>query len=178
MGEKMSILKLILPTVKYKDEIMNYKREFIKNNDSMDGTSGLRNAKSFEEWHKAILDNLNEETVREGLVPASTYIAISIDDERLIGMIDIRHRLNEYLLKYGGHIGYSVRRLERGKGYATEMLRLALKRCERLGITKVLITCDKDNIASAKTIIKNGASLENEVQEESGITQRYWINFN
>lgn len=174
----MSTLKLILPTVKYKDEIMNYKKEFIENKDSMDGTSGLRNAKSFEEWHNVILDNLNEETVREGLVPATTYIAISTDDERLIGMIDIRHRLNEYLLNYGGHIGYSVRRLERGKGYATEMLRLALKKCERLGIKKILITCDKDNIASAKTIIKNGGSLENEVQEESGITQRYWINLN
>ena len=174
----MLTLKLILPTAKYKDEIMNYKKEFIENNDSMDGTSGLRNAKSFEEWHNAIIDNLNEETVRDGLVPATTYIAISTEDERLIGMIDIRHRLNEYLLNYGGHIGYSVRRSERGKGYATAMLELALKKCEILGITKVLLTCDKDNIASAKTIIKNGASLENEVQEESGITQRYWINLN
>lgn len=174
----MSTLRLILPNKKYKDEIMNYRKEFIRDNDSMDGTSGLRNANSFEEWHNAILDNLNEETVREGLVPATTYIAISTDDERLIGMIDIRHRLNEYLLSYGGHIGYSVRRSERKKGYATEMLKLALKECERIGITKVLLTCDKDNIASAKTIIKNGAILENEVQEEGGITQRYWINLN
>lgn len=174
----MSTLKLILPTEKYKDEIMNYKKEFIRNNDSMDGTSGLRNAKSFEEWHNAILANLNEETVMEGLVPATTYIAISTDDERLIGMIDIRHRLNDYLLNYGGHIGYSVRRSERGRGYATKMLELALKKCKRLGIAKVLLTCDKDNIASAKTIIKKGASLENEVQEGGGITQRYWINLN
>jgi len=87
----MSILRLISPNKKYKDEIMNYKKEFIRDNDNMDGVSGLRNAKSFEEWHNAILDNLNEETVREGLVPATTYIAISTDDERLIGMIDIRH---------------------------------------------------------------------------------------
>lgn len=86
--------------------------------------------------------------------------------------------MNEYLLSYGGHIGYSVRRSERKKGYATEMLKLALKECEGLGITKVLLTCDKDNIASAKTIIKNEGILENEVQEEGGITQRYWINLN
>ena len=174
----MSKLKLVLPTTKYKDEIMKYKKEFIKHNDSMDGTSGLRDAESFEEWHNAILDNLNEETVREGLVPATTYMAISIDDERLIGMIDIRHRLNDYLLSYGGHIGYSVRKSEREKGYATEMLELALKECRKLGIREVLLTCDKNNIASVKTIIKNGASLENEVQEESGITQRYWIDLN
>lgn len=174
----MTRLKLILPTAEYKDEIMNYKDEFIKNNESMHGTSGLRNAKSFEQWHSAILDNLNEETVGAGLVPATTYIAISSDDDRLIGMIDIRHRLNDYLLNYGGHIGYSVRKSERKKGYATEMLELALKECNRLGIKKVLITCDKDNIASAKTITNNGASLENEIQVENGITQRYWINLN
>lgn len=172
----MSKLRLVLPTKKYKDEIMNYKKEFIKDNDSMDGTSGLRDAKSFEEWYNAILDNLNEETVRKGLVPATTYMAITIDDERLIGMIDIRHRLNHYLLSYGGHIDYSVRKSEREKGYATEMLELALKECRGLGIIEILLTCDKNNIASVKTIIKNGASLENEVQEESGITQRYWIN--
>lgn len=172
----MSRLKLILPTEKYKDEIMKYRKEFIDNNESMDGTSGLRNAKSFEKWNNNIFDNMNEETVKEGFVPANTYIAISTDDERLIGMIDIRHRLNGYLLNYGGHIGYSVRKLERQKGYATEMLELALEKCKNLGIKKVLITCDKDNIASAKTIIKNGGRLENEVQEENIMVQRYWIN--
>lgn len=86
-------------------------------------------------------------------------------------MIDIRHRLNDYLLNFGGHIGYSVRKSERQKGYTTEMLALALIECMKLNIKRVLITCDKDNIASAKTIINNGGILEG-----SGITQRYWIN--
>ena len=174
----MDRVKLILPTANYKGEILNYKNEFMKDNDSMDGTSGLRNAKSFENWLNDITDNLNEETVREGLVPSTTYIAISTYDERLIGMIDIRHRLNDYLLNYGGHIGYSVRKSERDKGYATEMLQLALNQCRGLGITKALLTCDKDNIASAKTIVKNGGTFENEVKEENGITQRFWITLN
>lgn len=90
-------------------------------------------------------------------------------------MIDIRHRLNDYLKNFGGHIGYSIRKSERQKGYATEMLALALKECEKLNLSKVLITCDKENVASAKTMINNGAVLENEVSEGNRITQRYWI---
>ena len=174
----MNTLRLIVPTIRYKDEIMNYRKEFIENKDSMDGTSGLRNVESFEEWHNAIFDNLKEETVREGLVPATTYIAISTNDDRLIGMIDIRHHLNDYLLNFGGHIGYSVRKSERQKGYATEILALALKECKEMGMKEILLTCDKDNIASAKTIISNGGILENEVEDGDTITQRYWININ
>ncbi len=171
----MNRLNLILPTPEYKDKIMDYKREFIENKDSMDGTAGLRNAETFEEWYSAFHDNLKEETVRPGLVPATTYMAISSDDSRLIGMIDIRHRLNDYLLESGGHIGYSIIKSERCKGYATEMLSLALTECIKLDIKKVLITCDKENVASAKTIANNGGILENEIKQGNETTQRYWI---
>lgn len=167
----MNRLKLVLPTLQDKENLMDFKREFIENGDSMDGSGGLRNATTFEEWYS----NLKEETVRDGLVPSTTYMAISINNNRLIGMIDIRHYLNDYLLNFGGHIGYSIRKSERKKGYATEMLALALKECEKLNIKKVLLTCDKNNIASAKTMINNGAKLENEVSQENRITQRYWI---
>lgn len=171
----MNRLKLVLPSPEYKEQLSDYKREFIKNADSMDGTAGLRNAETFEEWYNAFCDNLKEETVKEGLVPATTYMAISINNGRLIGMIDIRHRLNDYLFNFGGHIGYSIRKSERQQGYATEMLGLALIECLKLKIRKVLITCDKDNVASAKTMINNGAKLENEILEGNRITQRYWI---
>lgn len=171
----MDRLKLVLPTPEYKEKIMDYKVEFVQNGDSMDGTAGLNNVETFEEWYSLFLDNLKKETVREGLVPSTTYIAISTDNGCLVGMIDIRHRLNDYLLNYGGHIGYSIRKSEREQGYATEMLALALKECTKLNIKKVLITCDKDNIASAKTMINNGAKLQNEIPEGNRITQRYWI---
>ena len=174
----MNRLKLVLPTPEYKEMLMDYKREFIENGDSLDGTAGLRNAETFEEWYSKFCDNLNEETVREGKVPATTYMAVSINDHRLIGMIDIRHRLNDYLLNFGGHIGYSVRKSERQQGYATEMLALALVECVKLNIKKVLVTCDKNNVGSAKTIINNDGKLENEVSEGNGITQRYWITLN
>ena len=173
--KKMNRLKLILPTQEHKNIIMDYKREFLENGDSMDGTAVLENAETFEEWYSAFCDNLKEETVREGLVPATTYMAISNDDNRLIGMIDIRHRLNDYLLNFGGHIGYSIRKAERQQGYATEMLSLALIECLKVNIKKVLITCDKDNVASVKTIIRNGGILENEMPKGNRITQRYWI---
>ena len=82
------------------------------------------------------------------------------------------------MFNFGGYIGYSIRKSERKQGYATEMLALALKECANLNMSKVLITCDKGNIASAKTMINNGAILENEIPEENGITQRYWITLN
>jgi len=171
----MSRLKLVKPSPEYKELVMDYKREFIANGDSMDGTAGLRNFDTYEEWYSAVLDNQCEDTVREGLVPASTYLAISLENGYLVGMVDIRHRLNDFLLKYGGHIGYSVRKSERQQGYATEILKLALQECPKLKIEKVLITCDKNNIASAKTVINNGGILENEVTEGNEITQRYWV---
>src|SRR5699024_4888458 len=99
----MRRLKLVLPIHEYKDKIIDYKREFIENGDSMDGTAGLRSAETFEDWYSAFCDNLKEETVRDGFVPSTTYMAILVNDGRLIGMIDIRHRLNEYLLNFGGH---------------------------------------------------------------------------
>ena len=84
------------------------------------------------------------------------------------------HDFDYYLT--GGHIGDGIRPSERGKGYGTELVRLALIECKKLGIHRVLMTCDKDNIASAKTILRNGGVLENEVVNEEGeIEQRYWI---
>ena len=101
-----------------------------------------------------------------------------MDDDRniLLGAVDIRHYLNDYLLQYAGHIGDGIRPSERRKGFATEMIRLALLECKQLGITKVLMVCDKINIASAKSIIKNGGILENEFLDEDGeVQQRFWI---
>ena len=123
------------------------------------------------------LDNLELKEPRDGLVPDSTFFLL--DDERniLLGAVNIRHYLIDFLLLHGGHIGDGVRPSERRKGYATEMIRLALLECKKLGIDKVLIICDKDNIGSMKSIVKNGGVLENEIVGKDGrIEQRYWIN--
>ena len=124
----------------------------------------------------AYLADLDHETAANGWVPDSVFFLLDEDRDRLIGAVNIRHNLNDDLLFTGGHIGDGVRPSERRKGYATEMIRLALIECGKLGIDKVLMTCDKDNIGSAKSIIKNGGVLENEVVNEEGKTeQRYWI---
>ena len=110
-----------------------------------------------------------------GLVPGSAYFCLDTVRNRFVGAVNIRHYLNESLLLNGGHIGDGVRPSERRKGIATEMIALALKECRKLGIDRVLLVCNKDNIGSAKSIIRNGGVLENEINVNGKVQQRYWI---
>jgi len=120
-------------------------------------------------------DNLEIKDTTEGLVPDSTYFCLDTDRNIMVGAVNIRHYLNESLLINGGHIGDGVRPSERRKGIATKMIGLALQECRHLGINKVLMVCDKENVASAKSIINNGGVLENEIMVDDVIGQRYWI---
>ena len=108
-------------------------------------------------------------------VPDSTFFCLDTDRNIFVGAVNIRHFLNERLLFSGGHIGDGIRPGERGKGYGTKMVALALEECDRLGIRDVLMCCNRDNIASARTIVRNGGVLENEVLDGDTIIQRYWI---
>ncbi len=142
----------------------------------VNGGAGLEGFSSYKEWLEANIRNRSEDTVQEGMVPASTFLAFD-NREELIGMIDLRHSLNKWLLMYGGHVGYSVRPSERGKGYASEMLGLVLHEARKLGIERILVTCDQNNAASRKVIMNNGGILENEVSGPGSdeVMQRYWI---
>lgn len=116
--------------------------------------------------------------VKEGggeLVPDSTFFCLDEERNLIVGAVNIRHRLNDRLLLNGGHIGDGVRPSERRKGIATRMIGLALDECRKLGIERVLMVCDKENIASAKSIQRNGGVLENEVIVDGTVEQRYWI---
>lgn len=122
------------------------------------------------------LEHLELKEARDGKVPDSVFFCLDLDRNIFVGAVNIRHYLNEALLFTGGHIGDGVRPSERRKGYATAMIALALEECRKLGIKHVLMTCDTDNIGSAKSIINNGGVLENEVINEDGVPeQRYWI---
>ena len=115
------------------------------------------------------------EKEENGWVSDTTLFCLDKDRNISVGAVNIRHYLNDELLKTGGHIGDGIRPSERRKGYATAMIALALKECKKLGIKRVLMTCDKNNIGSAKSIINNGGVLENEVEEDGHIELRYWI---
>ena len=130
------------------------------------------------DWHDfdRYLDQLETKEETDGLVPDSVFFLLDEERDRLLGAVNIRHYLNESLRREGGHIGDGIRPSERRKGYATELVRLALEECRKLGITRVLMTCDKDNIGSAKSIIRNGGVLECEfINSDGEPEQRYWI---
>lgn len=176
----MSELRLVKPTKLYAKQVMEYKEEMLQNGDSFDGCAGLEDVQSFDEW--VDFEERLKKKYKEGYVPSEVYLAVREKDDTVVGIIDFRHPLSDFLFNFGGHIGYCIRPSERRKGYAAEMLRLILPICLEYGERKVLLTCDKDNEISRRTIIKNGGVLENEVADtvglgKSGVIQRFWISF-
>lgn len=171
-------LKLIMPTNEYKEQVMEYRKVFLENNESFDGCAGLEECNTYEEWLD--FENRLSKKYGESYVPSNVYLGVRKNDNKLVGIIDIKKELSDFLYNYGGNIGYSVIPDERRKGYATEMLKQLLPKCKEMNINRVLLACDKENIGSVKTIIANGGVLENEVKDEvnlskSGTIQRYWI---
>lgn len=167
-------LKLVQPDERMLADVAAYKTEFLASGDSMDGTGMLRH-QTPEAWLDTCRRLLREDTCPDGLVPATQFVAVS-DDGRIVGMIDLRHRLNAYLAEFGGHIGYSVRPSERRKGYATCILALVLQEARKLQLSRVLVTCDEGNEASRLVIERNGGCFERKAQDGDEIVLRYWIN--
>lgn len=170
-------MKLTEPTMEYDKQIQAYRREFLTYGGSMDGCGSLRRFDKSQDWIDQVEALKRPETTPPDLVPMTQYIYVRESDCKIVGVIQIRHYFNDFLEKYAGHIGYSVCPSERRKGYATQMLKLVLPECRKLGLEKVLISCDQGNDGSRKTIIKNGGVYESTVYcaEEAVCLERYWI---
>jgi predicted acetyltransferase len=161
--------------MEYKDAYIEMMVEWEETNEHIYPGAIRRGGTDYNNWLEMLESYRKRETCPSHFTPSDTYFLVN-DDNRLLGAISIRHYLSEQLLRLGGHIGYGIRPIERRKGYATAMLKLALEKCRDMGIKQVLITCDKNNIGSAKTIIANNGIFENELVEDNGnIVQRYWI---
>ena len=174
---RMEPCTLVIPDLTMAEEIRAYRQAFLDSGDSMDGTGGLRRCENPVDWLDENARCMKRETLPNGRVPATQFVYVRASDQRIVGMIQVRHEFNDYLAKYAGHIGYSVRPDERRKGYAARMLQEVLPVCRTLGLKQVMVTCLTDNEGSRRTILKNGGVYECTVHEpdENVDLERYWI---
>lgn len=170
-------MKLIEPTIEYDRQIQAYRREYLASGASISGAGSLMRFENTQDWLDHVERYKSPETTPRDRVPTTQYIYVREQDNKIVGLIQIRHCLNESLAKYSGHIGYSVAPSEQRKGYASQMLSLALMKCRELGIDRVLITCVPENEGSRRTIQKNGGAYESTVfePEKGRFLERYWI---
>lgn len=177
-------LVLVKPSIEHKEQALNFIEEAERiDTDEKIRYSGFSSLEDFRDDYEGWLEHIeiysNEETVPAGKVVGDTFFTVRKSDNKIVGIMSIRHELNEFLYYHGGHIGYSVLPSERRKGYAYKQLMLALDYCKSIGIKRVLIVCLDYNIGSAKTIEKAGGVLENIVEGEKNgekvLDKRYWI---
>lgn len=168
---------LIEPSELYLEQIAEYKQACLDANSSMDGCGPLRRCENPTAYISECKKYTNPNTLPKEFVIATQFLYIRKTDNCLVGMIQVRHYFNDYLSKFGGHIGYSIKPNERRKGYATAMLKTVLSYCKEIGLDKILITCLDDNIGSEKTILNNGGVYESTVYEwrEKRHLKRFWI---
>ena len=171
-------LKLVKPSKKYKDQIIDMLKEWEEYNSLHPEANGspraiFRDYSNFSRYIESFKKDIYEP--EPGRVPATTFFALDKDRNVIVGACQIRHYLNEDLRNGGGHIGDGVRPSERRKGYATEIIRLALEECDYLKINKVLMGANSSNIGSIKSIKKNGGVYEKTVMDDGEPLELYWI---
>ncbi len=165
-------MKLIKPSKKYEqswqEALAEFRKEKAEGFWNMDGEPT-----NLDEYIKKTKDHEEGKNLHEGWVPATTYWLI--DKEEFIGHTNIRHKLTEELKTEGGNIGYYIRPTARKKGYGTKMLELALHEAEKIGLKKVLITCEESNIGSRKVIERNGGKYRDKVTKNGKTLLRFWV---
>ena len=173
-------MKLIFPNITYKEKAIQFIGEFREHNSAINGTGGLDDyleKSTYEKWLKKIISEIDIANIPQSKVPALTYFYVREDDNTIVGMVNLRLALNDFLRKEGGHVGYCIRPTERNTHYATDMLGKALQIYDKLGIKEIILTCDKLNIASANVIKKCGGKLDSEFYSDAfkEVIERYVI---
>lgn len=173
----------MLPSAKYKKSFLEAQEEKKKQVGKIftDASKTSISKKEFSGFLKALENESKGINLKKDYVATTTWWLVNGDE--FLGGINIRHEFTSVLLGIGGYIEYGLRPSARGKGFGTEMLVLALPRAKELGFEKVLITCDDENIPSARVIEKNGGVLENIFERKEGELEglsagkmrRYWI---
>ena len=163
-------MELRRPTIADKETILKMMAEFEETRSAHDGGFWDAEAFVYEAWLESNRDMETGLGIPEGWVPAVQLVAFARDGQA-VGFLNLRLRLSAYLLEEGGHIGYSIRPSERGKGYAKEALRQGLQVAKEKNIYRALVTCSTENPASRAVILANGGQLE----DVRNGTERYWI---
>ena len=173
---------LEIPSLERKEDAINYLREFIDYKSDINGSGGLNRltkGMSYEEWLDDVINSMDDDYAKSiDRVPASTYFTVRESDNKIVGMVNLRHYLDNNLRNIGGHIGYSIRPTERGKGYAKVQLYLALLECKKLGIEEAMVDCVKSNIKSERTILALGGVFDKQFYDQLGkrMFRNYYIN--
>ncbi|GBG10870.1 GCN5 family acetyltransferase [Paenibacillus agaridevorans] len=172
----MEKLKLIKPSVQYKEAYLAFYQDWIASGESIVPWVVERDPSDFEEYvHFLYSADAEEKVTDNGWVPHSTYWLLDGKDN-IVGALNFRHRLNEKLLDSGGHIGYGIRPSARRNGYASFQLGAALDIARGKGLDRLLLVCDSNNEASERTIRKHGGIMEDERMTSEGSTvKRFWI---
>lgn len=166
------MLKFALPTNQNREDVLSFYQDMKKNGDIC---IGCKNSENYDCWLAEMENRCRGENLPEGYVRENFYLCYNGD--RLVGVFSLKFELTEYLLHFGGHIGYAVRPSERNQGIAGQMLKQGLVLAGQLGFERILCVCDEDNGASEKVILKNGGVLENRMYDasEKVTVKRYWI---
>lgn len=166
---------LTRPSAQFQEEYLAFYREWKQSGEPIVPWIVDKDPSDFAAYLRYLQEEETEENLQPGWVTNSTYWLVN-EQGQITGAVNIRHDLTERLLNTGGHIGYGVVPSQRRKGYATAILEQSLQKTRELGLNRVLVVCDKGNIGSEKTIVKNGGVFESEFIEEDGnVVRRFWI---
>lgn len=171
----MTDLRLVLPDESHREAYLAMMEEWLAFGGRLNPGALRNNGASYEVWLSRVRADRDARTCPAGRVPQTLYLAFNEQSE-LVGAVSLRPQPDEATLRDTGHVAYGVRPSQRRKGYATQMLALAVEQLRAMGVASVWVTCAADNEASIRTVLRNGGVLEDEITSSGGeVRKRFCI---